>query len=124
MKTPILTLPKPPTENQYRRVFRGRPVISAEGRQFRKDVEAHVKEMGIEKIDGRLCVEIDYYLPDRRKRDIDNILKALFDAVCLAGVYEDDEHIDMLLARKMKEIVKGGLVVMTITAIKGDGDGA
>lgn len=118
MSFAILTLPKPPTENTYRRVFRGRPVISEEGREFRRAVQRHVDIMEIEKLSGRLAVRIEYYVPDKRKRDLDNILKALFDAMCLAGVYEDDEQIDILFVERRTEIIKGGFVVVTIEELQ------
>ena len=41
----------------------------------------------------RCCL---YFVPpDRRRRDLDNLYKCLFDALGHAGVYEDDSQIDM-----------------------------
>ena len=44
----------------------------------------------------RLSVLINAYPPDRRKRDLDNILKSLLDALQHARVYPDDSQIDRL----------------------------
>ena len=77
-----LTLPWPPSVNHYWRNFRGRMVIGAKGRAYRHAVIASVIEQGIprDRISCRLAVSIDAYPPDNRRRDIDNINKALLDA--------------------------------------------
>ena len=45
---------------------------------------------------GRLYVTITAYQPDNRRRDLDNLPKAILDALQHAGVYEDDSQIDEL----------------------------
>ena len=37
------------------------------------------------------------YPPDQRRRDIDNYNKALFDALTLTGVWEDDSQVKRML---------------------------
>jgi crossover junction endodeoxyribonuclease RusA len=50
--------------------------------------------------------QIKLYPPDRRKRDIDNMLKSLLDS--LIGIaYDDDSQIQCLAVSK-EEVVKGG----------------
>lgn len=44
-------------------------------------------------IAGHLSVVICAFPPDRRRRDLDNLLKATLDALARAGVYEDDSQI-------------------------------
>ena len=44
--------------------------------------------------DARVHVDYQVYRPDRRKRDLDNIRKAVNDALEAAGVMDDDEQID------------------------------
>lgn len=62
---------------------------------------------------GDLEVEILAYPPDKRKRDLDNIKKALFDALQNVGLFEDDCQIcDDHTTRKHP--VKNGLIELKI----------
>ena len=87
-----IVLPYPPTVNTYWRKFNNRMVISAKGRQYRKDVVQQLE--GCETLTGRLKLTVIATMPDRRKRDLDNILKSLLDSLDHAGVFDDDEQID------------------------------
>ncbi len=59
---------------------------------------------------GDLMVEIIIYPPDKRKRDMDNIKKALFDALQHAGLYKDDYQICDDHTVRINKVVKGGLI--------------
>jgi Holliday junction resolvase RusA-like endonuclease len=50
--------------------------------------------------------------PDNRKRDLDNILKALFDALQHAGVIEDDSQIRKLMVSFDRGFEPGVIVVL------------
>lgn len=98
-----LSLPYPPSVNHYWRHFRGRTVISREGRTFRTNVCALLAGgNGPRKppSGGRIALAMDAFPPDRRRRDLDNIQKAVLDALQHAGVYEDDNQIDLLVTRR------------------------
>ncbi len=43
---------------------------------------------------ARLWCEVIAIMPDRRKRDVHNLLKVLFDAAESAGLFDDDEQLD------------------------------
>jgi len=106
-------LPYPPSINHYFRVFRGRTVISAKGRAFRHRVCSILAAAGVRPMAGRLCVSVDIYPPDRRRRDVDNTLKALLDALEHGGAYVNDAQIVWLLTRKA-QASRGGKVVVRI----------
>jgi crossover junction endodeoxyribonuclease RusA len=73
-------------------------VIGARGRAYRKAAIEAIgeQEVPVEGIGGLLKVELLAHPPDRRRRDLDNLQKALLDAVVAAGVIEDDSNIDDL----------------------------
>ena len=86
-----LTLPWPPSVNRYWRTFQGRMIISAEGRSYRKAVADQVLiQRGAKHYAGKMRVEIEEYRPDNRRRDLDNLLKAVLDSLTHAGVWDDD----------------------------------
>lgn len=108
------TLPYPPSINSYYRTFRGRILISKKGRDYRECVcqELH----GCEPILGRVAVCITVMPPDRRKRDLDNVQKALLDSIEHAGIIEDDAMIDELHTIRGEVLPREGRVEITITS--------
>ncbi len=94
-----IELPFPPSMNHYwRHVMRhGKPqvLVSAEGRRYREAVQAIVGGRAAP-LSGRLVVKIDAWMPNRLRRDIDNLLKALLDACTHAGLWGDDSQIHNL----------------------------
>ena len=88
------TLPFPPTVNTYWRTFRGRVLISAKGREYRETVgDQMMLQRMVKHFTKQLKVEIEAWRPDNRKRDLDNLLKAVLDGLTHAGVYNDDSQI-------------------------------
>ena len=67
----------------------------------------------------RIEVYIDAYPPDKRKRDIDNILKPILDCLTDAAIWDDDSQVDVLRIRRM-EIAKPGYVRVYISEIGQD----
>ena len=110
----VLNLPLPPSVNSYRTIFRGRMGISKAGRDFKAQVSDYVVEYRVPKLGkARLEMKVIIYPRDRRKQDIDNRIKALWDALGDAGVFDDDEQIDILMIER-GEIKKGGGVLVMI----------
>ena len=91
MTTIRYVLPWPPSVNHYWRVFRNRAILSSEGRQYRTRVCSMLA--GAQPLLGHLRVKVDAYPPDNRRRDIENVLKALLDAMEHGGVYMDDNQV-------------------------------
>ena len=109
-------LPYPPSVNHYWRRVGGATLISREGRRFRKEVCARLSRMRVERMDGRLAVRVLVCPPDARRRDLDNIQKALLDALEHGGVYGDDGQIDCLFVER-GPITLGGKVLVQVTEI-------
>ena len=112
-----ITLPYPPSVNHYWRQFRGRAILSAKGRAYRVAVLAAVLEAGRPRVEGRLSIEIRLTMPDRRKRDLDNVQKAILDGLGHAGVYEDDSQIDRILVER-GAVDPPGCANVTLTEIR------
>ena len=103
-----LCLPWPPSVNHYYVRTRRGMAISKAGREYRAIVAARVLEGRCDcGLAGDLAIEIDAYPPDRRRRDLDNINKAMWDAIQHAGVYADDSQIKEMRARMLSPIPGG-----------------
>lgn len=106
--------------NHYWRAVPGRGVIvSAEGRQYRQDVGVQVLiQRAAKKFAGRLDVAIYAFPPDKRRRDLDNLLKSCLDALTHAGVWLDDSQIDVLQIRRgFQDYAKQGQVRVEVREI-------
>ncbi len=112
-----LDLPYPPSVNHYYRHVGRRTLISREGRRYRERVAAVLAAAGIRPIDGRIELRIEVYPPDRRRRDLDNLQKALWDAIQHGGAYHDDSQVKKVTA-EMFDPVPGGRVIVRIQEAK------
>lgn len=68
-----LALPWPPSVNHYWRMWRGRMLVSREGRTYREDVRALLAGGGVRKppSGGRIALCMDAFPPDRWGKNID-----------------------------------------------------
>ena len=94
-----IKLPWPPTVNTYWRRVGSRTLISKKGRADRKHIDTiglthRWRQTGFG--DARLAIRILACAPDRRARDLDNLLKSLLDSLSHAGLFDDDAQIDDL----------------------------
>lgn len=109
-----IELPYPPSVNTLWRSAGGRNILSEAGRAYRR--QGLTSLLFVSKADracwpftGPLAVEIYVHPPDRRRRDLDNIPKAVLDLLTHGGVYQDDSQIDRLLIQR-QAVFPGGLV--------------
>lgn len=115
-----LTLPWPPSANRYWRhpssgPLAGRHLISAEGRAYRSAVHVALVEQlqRHPRLRQRLVVQVEAAPPDNRARDLDNLSKALMDALTHAGLWVDDSQIDdVRVLRRLPQ--PGGRIVLTV----------
>ena len=111
-----LELPYPPSVNHYWGVSGKQRFIGKKGKEFRAKVMDAVNEAGIQPLEGRLAIHVALYPPDRRKRDLDNVLKSLLDACEHAGCYENDSQIDELHIIR-RDVIKDGACTIVILTI-------
>lgn len=71
-------------------------------------------------LSGRLAIKITAEPPDKRRRDLDNILKAPLDALTHAGLLIDDEQFDEINIVR-GQVVPGGRLGVKIYEIMHDG---
>jgi len=117
MNKPIqLLLPWPPSVNNYWLARGNTRFISAAGKAFRRDVADICADANVIGLEGRLAVHVALFPPDKRARDIDNILKALLDACEHAGCYVSDNQIDELHVIR-QEVQRGGRCTILILPI-------
>ena len=103
--------------NHIWRRLGSRTVISREGRRYRQTVCAALAAMRVTAMLGRLSVRVTVCPPDARRRDLDNVQKALLDALAKGGAYRDDSQIDRLEVIR-GPITPGGKVLVEITQLK------
>jgi crossover junction endodeoxyribonuclease RusA len=104
----ILDLPLPPSVNHYWGQHGHRRYVSKAGVAFKEQVSEYVIDYRVPKLGtARIAMTVVLFPKDRRKQDIDNRIKALWDALADAGVFDNDEQIDTLFIER-GEIKKGG----------------
>jgi len=88
--------------------------VGEAGVAFRQEVWLKCRQGRIKPLVGRVWVQVDACPPDLRRRDLDNLLKAVLDALQHGGVYKDDSQIDLLIIRRSGTF-KGGRLRVEIS---------
>ena len=106
----------PPQVNHYYTIARGRKVLSAKGRKYKIDSSVEMlRQKTPRALTGRYSVVINAHPPDKRKRDLDNIVKPIFDALVDYGMFDDSQIDDFRVRRRRVE--KPGYVRVHIAEI-------
>jgi len=106
-----IELPYPPSVNAYYTNVRGRVVVASVGKRYRERVRALIRSGG--QLPGRVTAIAEFYPPDRRRRDVDNLFKSFFDAIKW-GLIEDDSEVKTLLAVMGYPVPPAGLVYLRL----------
>lgn len=92
------TVPGPPVPKERARVIRRRSYTPDKTKAFEASVAAYariaMREACVEMVGKKtpVALSLEFYMPDRRRRDIDNMAKAVMDG--LNGVlYHDDYQV-------------------------------
>jgi len=120
------TVPWPPSVNNYyvrgewRRARSGKMYqatgLTKEGQRYRDELplvlleQLHGRRVTFH---GQVEVELECHPPDKRKRDLDNIEKALFDALQHARILGNDYQIWRKTSERL-HVVRGGCVRVTV----------
>lgn len=134
----VITLPWPPSVNHYKKV--GQLVKTNSGKMHQKRVNSNetisyyyqVYMISKQNTPLKWCdyaqrkdiffdLKIDLFPPDKRKRDIDNVLKVLLDSLVHAHVIIDDSQISRLFIQKL-DTMQIGQVIVKISPITFPGD--
>lgn len=104
----------PPSVNTlYYSGFDKKRHLSEKGRTYKKNVYADVLEQhGIFKpLRGPLSATIKIWVPDKRKRDLDNTFKILLDSLKYSNVFGDDDQIMQIHGYKNGQAMGGKCIV-------------
>lgn len=115
------TLPWPPRSGNHRNGMRGKRFFPVkEMVEWTKRVAEAIEAAGGSVLSGRLTVEARVFAPDVRKRDIDNIVKVIGDALKREGAINDDGDIDDVHFRRFPKSKDRPRVEIFIGVIKND----
>lgn len=106
------TLPWPPSVNHYWAARGNARYLSPRARAWHQEAWAILRAAWRGKpMRGEVAVLLVLHPPDRRRRDLDNILKAVLDALVHAGVLQDDSQVAELHAVRREVRRPGGVLV-------------
>lgn len=110
MRVVELTLPWPPALSHYYRRVRGRTFLSPAAREYLEGTTALIRAAG-KRLRPPYRVQVAAFPPDRRRRDLDNLLKPVLDCLRRGGLIQDDHLVHELEARFGSPVEDGALWV-------------
>lgn len=113
----MLYLPYPPSGNHMWKHAGGKHYLTKQAMAYYSQVAYVIAQAGMAmNLEDRLHVEVDVYPPDKRRRDLSNVIKVLEDACTKAGLWQDDSQIDSLVIKRMA-VMKGGAIGLRLEPI-------
>lgn len=109
-------LPWPPSLNRYYRHVGPRVLISREGRRYRMMCVSRLGGV-FPRFEGKVKLTGEFYPPDARKRDLDNVLKCMIDSLVHAGLMRDDSQIKHIDVQMMSPVPPEGAVYIKLEEI-------
>lgn len=116
MPTLFLNFPLPPTINSYYQFKGHRRYVGDAGKKFKADVAQIVSQQPIRFGAEKLSMMVTINFRDKRTQDLSNRIKALEDAMCQAGLFDDDSQIKEIHIYE-GEIIKNGRVSVRIKTL-------
>ena len=110
----MIRLPWPPTVNHYYTIARNRKILSEKGRAYKEYAVACMLVQKVAKLkeeDKPFSLSILARPPDRRRRDLDNILKPLIDSLVDYGAIPDDYMVDDIRIQRFEPVKDGQIEV-------------
>lgn len=110
----------PPSVNAIWRKVGKRTLLSASGRKFYDTMDNLIRierscwHLPTEPINGDIRVEIKFTPPTLARRDADNFVKGIFDAMTKAKVWHDDSQVQRFTVEMSRWKTPGGLVEIWI----------
>ena len=117
-----LVLPYPPSVNHFKKVgcltrtksgklYQAR-VNSPETTAYYYRVWHYIRSRGLKSFgSATISVEVLVHPPDKRKRDLDGILKVLLDSLQRGGLFDDDAQVARLLVTRCGTMEDGQIIV-------------
>ena len=112
-----LELPYPPSANRYWRYTSRGVYVTKEARSYKQEIVNLTRSLNLKCYDDKqkLKVFIVCHVPDKRRRDLDNVLKITLDSLSSIA-WEDDSQIDDLRIIR-GDIIKNGKLELTVSEI-------
>lgn len=104
-----LILPYPPSANRTIKLSHGKIYRADKCTRFYEEVwlAKQQKQIPSFPLEKRLFMEIYLYPPDKRRRDIDNLCRAVFNGFQYAEIVQDDFQFETLHVER-REVKEGG----------------
>jgi crossover junction endodeoxyribonuclease RusA len=90
----------PPSTNNLWMPIKGRGLVKTKEYRAWQDANTWIirQQIGLERIEGQFEIHFIFERPDRRKRDLDNLIKSSLDCIVNARVVHDDHLCQKLTA--------------------------